>query len=97
MELVLNFSEKEMVVKEAANVAELYKRLKDLKLNLKEWTVVSDVVYRNNDWWYYKPYRTYPWYDWRYDSGTITCGDTAVNSGVYCISDNATTNTVTIN
>ena len=47
MELVLNFDKKEMVVKEAANLKELYDRLeKLLGKELKSWTVVSDVVYR---------------------------------------------------
>ncbi len=87
MEIVLNFDKKELVIKEAANVAELFKRLKDLKLNLREWTIVSDVVYSNNDWWYYKPYQTYPWREWKVPPGTITCGGTTVDSGVYCISD----------
>ena len=89
MELVLNFDKKEMVVKEAANLKELYDRLeKLLGKELKNWTVVSDVVYRDNTWWYYQPYKTYPWYEWIQTPGTVT-------SGTYCVSDNGTSDNVT--
>ena len=82
MEIVLNFDKKEMVVKEAAKVKELLKRLeKMLGKDLDNWDIVSDVVYRNNDWWYHRPYPTYPWYDWE------------VTSGTYCVSDKVGTTT----
>jgi hypothetical protein len=57
MEIVLNFEKKELVVKQAANIKELYKRLKKLLgEDLESWTVVSDGVT-----WYYPVYPTYPW------------------------------------
>ena len=97
MEIVLNFEKKEMVVKEAAKINELYDRLKKmLGKDLKNWTIVSDVVYQNNDWWYYKPYRTYPWWS-EVICGTddlatwidYTGGTGEITFGTYCFSDNA--------
>lgn len=100
MEIVLNFSEKEMVIKESAKIDELYDRLKKmLGKELKNWTIVSDVVYRNNDWWYYNPYKTYPWWPTvtygttDLDGYTITNFDgttSKITSGTYCLSDKAT-------
>ena len=98
MEIVLNFDKKELVIKESSNVEELYKRLKDLlKKDLKNWEIVSDVVYQNNDWWYYKPYRTYPWKnpvwaDTTTGTATYTNGTVDIpSSGVYCLSSDSTT------
>ena len=92
MEIVLNFDKKELVIKEKANVKELYKRLeKLLGKDIGEWDVVSDVVYKDNNWWYYQPYRYHPWpsVDWIDSTVTYTVGDEKLaSSGVYCISDN---------
>ena len=88
MEVCLNFDKKELVIKEAANVKELYKRLeKLLGKDISDWTMVSDVVYQNSDWWYYKPYRHYPW-----PTHEVTCHSSGslsstTTSGVYCLSD----------
>ena len=97
MEVVLNFDRKELVVKEAAKINELFDRLtKMLGKDLKNWTIVSDVVYRNNDWWYYRPHRTYPWWPtvtWGttdFDGYTVTNFDGTtekITSGIYCLSD----------
>jgi len=88
MEIVLNFDKKEMVIKEKSNLKELYTRLeKLLGKDLKNWEVVSDVVYQNSNWWYYQPYQTFPWYDDTIRPGTITCGTTEDGISVYCLSD----------
>jgi len=98
MEIVLNFDKKELVIKEAAKIGELYERLKEmLGKDLKNWTIVSDIVYNNNSWWYYQPYKTYPW--WPIVTYGSTTGYTLTNvdgtanqitSGTYCLSDKAT-------
>ena len=81
MEVVLNFDRKELVIKEKANVKELYKRLeKLLGKELGEWSIVSDVVYQDKTWWYYQPYRTYPW--------VYPYVGTGEGTSVYCLSDN---------
>jgi len=100
MEIVLNFDKKELVIKESSNVEELYKRLKDLlKKDLKNWEIVSDVVYQDNSWWYYQPYQTYPWQPYvTWDTAgtstaTYTNGTTVLpSSGTYCLSDGTVIN-----
>jgi hypothetical protein len=84
MEIVLNFEKKELVVKQASNIKELYKRLKRLLgEDLDSWTMVSDGVS-----WYYPIYPTYPWpVTW---DGTST-GDPVPkpSTTIYCLSDQA--------
>ena len=57
MEILLNFDKKELVIKQAANLKELYNKLEGLLgKDLKNWEIVSDVAYRDNDWWNYRAY-----------------------------------------
>ena len=85
MEIVLNFDEKELVIKDKSNIEKLYDKLKGLLgKDLKNWVIVSDVVYQDRSWWYYQPYKTYPW-----DYLRVTRADTSSvpSTGVYCFSD----------
>ena len=83
MEIVLNFEKKQLVVKHAANIKALYKRLKTLLgKDLDSWEMVSD-----NATWYYPVYPIYPWPEIKYTDFNVMEG----TSTIYGLSDAETT------
>lgn len=92
MEIVLNFSEKELVVNENCNFTELQKKLKKLlRDDLSNWTIAGQEVKWVHQYWptirYYEPHKLI------YDRDTtspyqITYGDRVYSDTIMCFSDN---------
>ena len=81
MEIVLNFDKKELIIKERSNVKKLFEKLENLLgKDLKNWEIVSDVIYQRGTWWY--SHEPYPYITWGSDVGTIT-------TGTYCLTDDS--------
>ena len=89
MKIVMNFTEKEIVVEESTNLEKLLNKLKDmLGKDFKSWKLCSKIEYKDN-WWY----RPYQWPEITYtDYKTFYCGDrkesTPNQYEIFCLTDN---------
>lgn len=91
MVVVFNFEEKELVVNENCNFAELQKKLKKLLGDdLGNWTIVGHEVKWVHQYWptirYYEPAKLV-WEDTGNSPYKITYGDTVYSDTIVCFSD----------